>query len=183
MHDRQAAFEPRRLGDGYMVAEGGNLVANTLKGVAVPTSVDNKATCNGIALGLVADKFDVHIFLFLVMSLREVVRLRRVVCASRRLPLHSSHHPRKACITSPTATSLAIAVLVVDPYQTPAEGEYFAKGDENRVMDLAQWWADEARGKHYAPESAQCHSGDELEVFHRVRSFMGSGVQEFRCDF
>ena len=33
-------------------------------------------------------------------------------------------------------------------------------------MDLSQWWADEARGEHYAPEGAQCHSGDELEVFH-----------------
>ena len=62
LHDRQAAFELRRLGDGYMVAEGGDLVANTLEGVAVPTSIDNKATCNGIALGLVADEFDVHIF-------------------------------------------------------------------------------------------------------------------------
>jgi hypothetical protein len=51
-----------------MVAEGGNLVADTLKGVAVPTSVDNKATCNGIALGLIADKFDVHIFRVLVIS-------------------------------------------------------------------------------------------------------------------
>ena len=35
-------------------------------------------------------------------------------------------------------------------------------------MDLAQWWAEEARGKHYAPEGAQCSSGDELEVFHRI---------------
>ena len=26
---------------------------------------------------------------------------------------------------------LFIAVLVVDPYQTPTEGEYFAKGDED----------------------------------------------------
>ena len=47
-----------------------------------------------------------HNFKILVVSLREVVRLRRVVslwevvCASRRLPLRSSHHPRKACITS-----------------------------------------------------------------------------------
>ena len=62
LHDRQQPLELGRLGDGYMVAEGGDLVVNTLKGVAVPTSVDNKATCNGIALGLVADKFDVHIF-------------------------------------------------------------------------------------------------------------------------
>ena len=35
-------------------------------------------------------------------------------------------------------------------------------------MDLAQWWAEEARGEHHAPEDAQCHSGDELEVFHRI---------------
>ena len=40
---------------------------------------------------------------------------------------------------------LFIAVLVVYPYQTPAESEYFAKGDEYGVMDLAQWWAEEAR--------------------------------------
>ena len=44
-------------------------------------------------------------------------------------------------------------------------------------MYLSQWWAEEARGKHYAPEGAQCSSGDELEVFHGVRSLW---VQEFR---
>ena len=66
-----------------------------------------------------------HNFKILVVSLREVV------CASRRLLLHSSHHPRKACITSPTATSLAIAVLVVNTDQTTAEGEYFAESDEH----------------------------------------------------
>ena len=88
-----------------MVAEGGDLVANTLKGVAVPTTVDDKATCNGIALGLVADKFDVHIFRVLFF----------------------------------------VSVLVVDADEGAAEGEYFAKSDENRVMDLCQWWADEAR--------------------------------------
>ena len=96
MHDRQAAFEPRRLGNGYMVAEGGNLVANTLKGVAVPTTVDNKATCNGIALGLVADEFDVHIFL--VFS----------YVASRGCALLAGG------VGFAEATSLAIAVLVVD---------------------------------------------------------------------
>ena len=61
---------------------------------------------------------------------------------------------------------LAIAVLVIDPYQTAAEGEYFAKGNEDRVMDLAQWWAEEARHQHCASKDAQCSSGDELEVFH-----------------
>ena len=38
-----------------------------------------------------------------------------------------------------------IAVLVVDADEGAAEGEYFAKSDEDGVMDLAQWWAEEAR--------------------------------------
>ena len=41
-------------------------------------------------------------------------------------------------------------------------------------MDLCQWWADEARGEHYAPEGAQCHSGDELEVFHGTENWTAS---------
>ena len=89
-----------------------------------------------------------------------------VMCALRRLPLRSSHHPRKACITSPTATSLAIAVLVVDTDQTTAESEYFAKGDENRVMYLSQWWADEARYEHHAPEGAEGNGYSLLKIFH-----------------
>ena len=67
---------------------------------------------------------------------------------------------------------LFIPVLVIYPYQTSAEGEDFAKGDEDGVMYLAQWWAEEARGKHYAPEGAQCSSGDELEVFHGLGSYL-----------
>ena len=67
---------------------------------------------------------------------------------------------------------LFIAVLVIYTDQRAAKGEYFAKGDEAGVMDLAQWWAAEARGKHYAPEGAQCHSGDELEVFHGLGSYL-----------
>ena len=39
-------------------------------------------------------------------------------------------------------------------------------------MHLAQWWADEARGEHHAPEGAQCHSGDELEVFHGLGFYL-----------
>ena len=35
-------------------------------------------------------------------------------------------------------------------------------------MDLAQWWAAEARHQHCASKDAQCHSGDELELFHRI---------------
>ena len=47
--------------------------------------------------------------------------------------------------------------------------KYFAKGDEDRVMDLCQWWAEEARGEHYAPEGAQCHSKDKLKVLHNSK--------------
>ena len=67
---------------------------------------------------------------------------------------------------------LFIPVLVVDADERAAEGEDFAKGDEDRVVDLCQWWADEARGEHHAPEGAQCHSGDELEVFHGLGSYL-----------
>ena len=38
-------------------------------------------------------------------------------------------------------------------------------------MDLCQWWAEEARREHYAPEGAQCNSGDELELFHGLGSY------------
>ena len=35
--------------------------------------------------------------------------------------------------------------MVVNAYQAAAEGEYFAKGDEDRVVDLCQWRAKESR--------------------------------------
>ena len=63
---------------------------------------------------------------------------------------------------------LFIPVFVVDTYQTTGEGEDFAKGDEDWVVDLCQWWAEEARREHYAPEGAQCNSDDELELFHGI---------------
>ena len=44
-----------------MVAESGDLIADTLKGVAEPATVDDEATGDGGALGLIADKLDVHI--------------------------------------------------------------------------------------------------------------------------
>ena len=77
-----------------------DLVSFALESVTEPTTVDNKATCNGVALGLVADKFDVQIFRVLFF----------------------------------------VSVLVVDAYQGTGEGEDFAKGDEDGVMYLSQWW-------------------------------------------
>ena len=35
---------------------------------------------------------------------------------------------------------LFVPVFIVNTDQTTREGEYFAKGDEDGVMDLSQWW-------------------------------------------
>ena len=40
------------------------------------------------------------------------------------------------------------------------------------MVDLCQWWAEEARYEHYAPEGAQCNSDDELELFHGLGSYL-----------
>ena len=64
---------------------------------------------------------------------------------------------------------LFVPVFIVNTYQGTGEGEDFAKGDEDGVMYLAQWWAEEARGEHYAPEGAQCHSKDKLKVLHNSK--------------
>ena len=40
---------------------------------------------------------------------------------------------------------LFVAVLVVYPYQAAAESQYLAEGDKDRVVYLAQGWAEEAR--------------------------------------
>ena len=65
---------------------------------------------------------------------------------------------------------LFVPVFIVNTDQTTGEGEDFAKSDENRVMDLCQWWAEEARGEHYAPEGAQCQCSEELQAFHNYAS-------------
>ena len=65
-----------------------------------------------------------------------------------------------------------IPVLVVYTDEGAAEGEYFAKGDEDRVMDLCQWRSHKSRHQHRASKDAQCHSGDELEVFHGLGSYL-----------
>lgn len=62
-----------------------------------------------------------------------------------------------------------IPVLVVYPYQTPAEGEYFAKGDEDRVVDLCQWRSHKSCHQHCASKDAQCHSKDKLKLLHNSK--------------
>ena len=46
-------------------------------------------------------------------------------------------------------------------------------------MYLAQWWAEEARREHYAPEGAQCNSGEELDVFHGIWKLDRFAVRPF----
>ena len=55
------------------------------------------------------------------------------------------------------ATSLFVAILIIYPYQTPTEGQYLAKGDEYAVVNLAQWWANEAREEQYASKDTQTY--------------------------
>ena len=59
-----------------------------------------------------------------------------------------------------------IPILIVYPYQTPAEGKHLAKGDEDAMVNLAHWRAAEARDEQCAPEGAQCYGGSELDGFH-----------------
>jgi hypothetical protein len=46
-----------------MVTQRRNLIADAFEGVAEPATVDDKATSDGGALGLVADKLYIHNFL------------------------------------------------------------------------------------------------------------------------
>ena len=64
------------------------------------------------------------------------------------------------------ATSLAIAILIVDADEAAAEGQYFAKGDEDGVMYLCQWRTAEARQQHRAPEGAERNCRCQLKIFH-----------------
>lgn len=60
LNNRQKPLKFWWLGDGNMVAEGRDLISDTLKGVAEPSTIDNKATGDSIAMGLIAIKMDVH---------------------------------------------------------------------------------------------------------------------------
>ena len=62
--------------------------------------------------------------------------------------------------------------MIVDSDEGTREGEDLAEGDEDRVVYLAQGWAEEARREHRAPEDAQCQCGEELKIlFHSFLVF------------
>ena len=63
--------------------------------------------------------------------------------------------------------------MIVDSDEGTRESQYLAKGDEDRVVYLAQGWAEEARREHRAPENAQCQCGEELKIlFHSFLVFI-----------
>ena len=79
---------------------------------------------------------------------------------------------RRGCLCCLLITKLFfVAVVVVYADERTAEGQYFTEGDEYGVVYLAQWWAEEACGEHYAAEAAQCHSDDKLQTFHLIKNF------------
>ena len=55
LYNRQQATELGRYGDGDMVAECGYLIPHALDRIAEPAVVDDEATRDGRALGLIAD--------------------------------------------------------------------------------------------------------------------------------
>ena len=67
------------------------------------------------------------------------------------------HHRTASATTSPQATSLAKAIMIVYPHQTPAEGEYLAEGDQHRMVYLAQRRAAEPRDQQYPTKPAQTY--------------------------
>ena len=48
-----------------------------------------------------------------------------------------------------------VSIAVVDADERAAKGECFAEGDEDRVMDLCQWRADEACHQQEASKRAE----------------------------
>ena len=60
LYNRQESLKLRGMGDGYVVAESGDLIPHTFEGVAEPSAIDDKATSDGVALGLIAIKMDIH---------------------------------------------------------------------------------------------------------------------------
>ena len=67
LHNGQETTELGRHGYGEVVAKSGDLVADALEGVAEPTAVDDKATSDGGALGLITKQLYVHNFLGVIL--------------------------------------------------------------------------------------------------------------------
>ena len=76
---------------------------------------------------------------------------------------------RRGCLCCLLITKLLlVAVVVVNAYQRAAEGQYFAEGNEERVVDFTYRRGKKPRCQQCAPKSAHGSSDYELEFSHRV---------------
>ena len=132
------------------------MVADALKGIAEIASIDDKATSDGGALGLIADELDVHNFYLRLDDLQFTIYF--TIWLFDYLPLlhvnNSIAQLSNSKLSNSKSTSFFIPILIVNPYQTTAEGKYLAKGNEHGVVYLAQWRAAEARDEQDASEDA-----------------------------
>ena len=65
--------------------------------------------------------------------------------------------------------------MIVNTYQTSAESQYLAEGNEERVVDLTHGRGKKPRGEQRAPKSAHGGSDYELESFHTKNIFPTKG--------
>ena len=91
LHNRQQPLELRRHGYCHMVTQRRNLIPDALQRVAEPTAVDDKATSDGGALGLIADKLYIHNFIgFYIISYslrsRNLINLIKLVILALGTP-------------------------------------------------------------------------------------------------
>ena len=91
LHDRQQPLELWRHGDGKMIAQRRDLIAEAFEGVAEPATVDDKATSDGGALGLITKQLYVHNFLgFYIISYslrsRNLINLIKLVILALGTP-------------------------------------------------------------------------------------------------
>ena len=63
MNDWQQSLELRRHGDGDMIAQRRDLIADAFEGIAEPTAVDDKATRNSCALRVISYQLQIHDFI------------------------------------------------------------------------------------------------------------------------
>ena len=127
------------------------------------------------------------LFFLVVCALRRLCRFARLcafgeLCRFARSPLRSSHHPRFACITSPLrrhhrtasattspqATSLSKAIMIVYADEGAAECQYLSKRYQQRVVYLARRRGTKACDEQCTPEGAHCHCDDQLQAFHHA---------------
>ena len=70
---------------------------------------------------------------------------------------------RRGCLCCLLITKLLfVAVVVVNAYQRTAEGQYFAEGNEERVVDFTHGRGKKPRCQQCAPEGAHGSGDDEL---------------------